>query len=230
MPLRIGGSPAADKLYLGADEVDRVVLGREPVFQRPVLPTLTATLDRSYDEHGAAARTLTATWVASPGSNIAIRRLSDNAAIPATTGTTAIFAAPTEDETIEITATNVEGAVHVDLPYWRWVAPVFSNVVGGHVVQPTTGARVPRITGDLTITPWLSPALTLAPEGFGFSSRQFARSMQTGNSDTRHFLLQGDPHTAGQGAANVDVTLSAQLRIDGVAVGATVTQRVRFSF
>lgn len=230
MPLRIGGSGAADKLMLGRDEVDRLTLGRQLVFRRPALPTLAASLDRSYDEHGAAAGNVTATWNASAGSNIAIRRLSDNSAIPPTTGTTATFAAPTENETIEVTASNVEGAVHVDLAYWRWVAPAFANVQGGHVVQPGTGARVPRIVGEVTITPWLSPLLALSPEGFGFTAHQFARSVQTGNSDTRRFVLQGAPHTAQQAVQTVDVTLSAQLRIGGRNVGAAATERVRFRF
>lgn len=213
-------------------EVDAIIDAQgRTIFQRPALPVITSfTATPSYARQDAPAGNVTLAFAVTGSTQNRIHRLSDNGNVPLATSTSAIVAEPNADETWRLTSTNAEGSVHADVNFWRWTAPSFANVQGGHVVQPGTGARVPRILGDLTITPWLSPVLTLSPEVVGFSSRQFATSVQTGNSDTRHFLLQGDPHTAQQTVQAVDITLSAQLRIDGADVGAPATHRVQFRF
>ena len=229
MTIAFGGTGVV-KIYVGDDEIDRGLIGRRQFFARPALPTLTASLSRSYDQQGATAGTITVTFAASAGARVSIRRLSDNAPIPLTSNTTATFAAPVADETIEVTATNAEGTVHVDLPYYRWTTPVFSGVHLGTFQNHADGSRSPVVTGTLALSPWLSPALELAPEQDGFTSRGFQRSLSSGPLDRRTFRVQGTPRLQTDPVRSVTITLSAQVRIGTELVGSAVTQRVTASY
>lgn len=201
------------------------------LYQRTALPRITTfSASPGYARTGAAAGNVTLEFAVTGSNRNRIRRLSDNANVPLTTSTSAIVAASAADETYRLEASNAEGAVHRDVPFYRWMPPAFFNVEFGTVQQPTTGTRVPRLVGDIAIAPWLAPTLTLSPEQDGFSSHQFARSVETGTADRRHFILQGNPRLQTEPVRRVTIELTAQLRIGGVNVGAPVTHSVTASY